>query len=84
MKRKRYDLSLAVLGTEWAAAIIGFTLLGLWIDRRWETAPWGVMICLAIGFVGGTYNFILAAQKANRESAERAAAKESPDGEGSG
>lgn len=73
MKRKRYDLSLAALGTEWAAAVIGFTLLGLWIDRRWETAPWAVLICFGLGFVGGTYNFIRAAQKAARESAERAA-----------
>ena len=72
-KKKKYDLSLAVLGTEWAAAVIGFTLLGLWIDRRWETAPWAVLICLAIGFVGGTYNFVLAAQKAARESAARMA-----------
>ena len=74
MKRKRYDLSLAVLGTEWAAAVIGFTLLGLWIDRRWQTGPWGVLICLGIGFLGGTYNFIKAAQRAARESAARAAA----------
>ena len=74
MKRKKYDLSLAVVGTEWAAAIIGFTLLGLYLDRRFETAPWAVLICLAIGFVGGTYNFVKAAQRAARESAARAAA----------
>ena len=72
-KKKKYDLSLAVLGTEWAAAVIGFTLLGLWIDRRWETEPWAVLICLGIGFVGGTYNFVKAAQRAARESAARAA-----------
>ena len=32
-----------------------------------------VLICLGIGFVGGTYNFVRAAQRAARESAERAA-----------
>ena len=68
MKKKRYDLSLAMLGFEWAAAIIGFTIVGIYIDRYFESAPWGVLICVAIGFVGGTYNFIKAVQRAMRDA----------------
>ncbi len=71
MGRRRYDLGLAGLGMELAAAVIGLTLLGLWIDRRWATAPWGVVICAAIGFVGGLYNFIRSAQRAMERQRER-------------
>ncbi len=73
MKRRRYDLGLAGLGIELAASVIGFTLLGLWIDRRFETAPWAVVICASIGFVGGMYNFIRSAQKAARRAQQAAA-----------
>ena len=75
MKRRRYDLSQAMLGFEWAAAVAGFSLIGLWIDRELETGPWGLVIGVVLGFVGGTYNFFKAAQKAARESAARAAEK---------
>ncbi len=68
MKQIRYNLGLAGLGLELAAAVVGLTLLGLWIDRRWGSAPWGLAICATIGFVGGMYNFIRAAQRAAREA----------------
>ena len=76
MKRKRYDLSLATLGFEWAAAVGGLTGLGYWIDLKKGTDPWGVLIGLCLGFLGGTYNFVRAAQKAARENAARAAEAE--------
>lgn len=81
-RRRRYDVGLAGLGIELAASVIGATLLGLWIDRHWQTDPWGLVICASLGFVGGMYNFIRTAQKAARESqrpAERASRGE--DGE---
>ncbi|MEO1369672.1 MAG: AtpZ/AtpI family protein, partial [Acidobacteriota bacterium] len=28
------------LGAELAAALIGFTLFGLWLDRTYDTSPW--------------------------------------------
>jgi F0F1-type ATP synthase assembly protein I len=73
MKRRRYDLSLAGLGIELAASVIGLTLLGVWIDRRWQTDPWGVVICASIGFAGGMYNFVLSARRAAREAERKAA-----------
>lgn len=48
----------AGMGVELGGAIIGFTLLGLWIDHRFGTQPKGVMIGAALGIVGGMYNFI--------------------------
>ena len=51
---KRY----AGMGVELGGAIIGFTLVGLWIDHRYGTQPKGVMIGAVLGIVGGMYNFI--------------------------
>ncbi len=58
---------LAGLGVELAAAVGGACLLGYWIDRRFETSPWGLVICAILGIVGGLYNMIRQAmQEANR------------------
>lgn len=48
----------AGMGVELAGAVVGFCLLGLWIDRRYETGPYGTLICALLGLVGGMYNFI--------------------------
>lgn len=54
----------AGLGIELAASLIGFTLLGLWIDQKFATGPWGTLICVVVGLIGGFYNFIRAALRA--------------------
>ena len=54
------------LGIEFAAAVGGLTVLGVWIDRRFETAPWGVLIGAGIGLIGGTYNMIRDGLRAGR------------------
>lgn len=46
------------LGVELAASIVGFTLVGLWIDHTYDTGPWGTLICVVLGTVGGFYNFL--------------------------
>ena len=48
----------AGLGIELLGAILGFTLVGLWIDSHYDTSPWGLLICVGLGFVGGFYNLI--------------------------
>lgn len=48
----------AGMGVELGGAIIGFTLVGLWIDHRFGTQPKGVMIGAVLGIVGGMYNFL--------------------------
>ncbi len=64
-------MSMAGMGFELAGAVTGFSFLGLWIDRHWGTEPWGLLICAAIGVVGGLYNFVraarIAAEAINRE-----------------
>ena len=40
---------LAGAGMELAGAVVGLCLLGYWIDRHFESSPWGLLICALIG-----------------------------------
>jgi F0F1-type ATP synthase assembly protein I len=57
----------AGMGVELAVAIVGFCLLGIWIDYRYKTKPWGLLICSFLGVVGGMYNLIRQALQAVRD-----------------
>ncbi|HNQ22887.1 MAG TPA: AtpZ/AtpI family protein [Phycisphaerae bacterium] len=59
------------LGVEFAAAVLGFTLVGYWIDRHYGCGPWGVVIGVALGLIGGMYNLVRQALVASREADER-------------
>lgn len=48
--------SLAGAGLELAAGVGAFTALGWWLDRRFGTAPWLMVIGGGLGLVGGLYN----------------------------
>lgn len=56
---------LAAAGTELAAAVLGGSLLGYWIDRQFDTGPWGLLIGASVGIIGGLYNLV---RKAVHES----------------
>jgi F0F1-type ATP synthase assembly protein I len=56
------------VGIEFAAAIVGFTLVGYWIDRQFGSAPWGLVAGLVLGFVGGFYNLVKQAIRATKEA----------------
>jgi len=60
---------LSGIGIELAAAVAGFTLAGYWWDRHFHTGPWGLLIGLALGLVGGTYNLIRQSLNASRDAA---------------
>jgi F0F1-type ATP synthase assembly protein I len=44
------------LGFELVCAVAGFVLVGVWIDRHYSSGPWGTLICLVLGLIGGLYN----------------------------
>ena len=46
------------LGVELIGAVVILTLLGRWIDRRFQTDPWFTLAGALIGIVGGLYNLI--------------------------
>ena len=53
---------------ELAAAVGGFSLLGYWIDRHYDSSPWGLLIGALLGLIGGFYNLIKASLSASREA----------------
>lgn len=46
------------IGIEFAGAVAGFSLVGVWVDRHYDCGPWGLVIGAALGLIGGTYNMI--------------------------
>ena len=52
------------VGFEFVGAVVCFTLVGIWIDGNWDTRPWGLLICVALGLTGATYNLIRTTMKA--------------------
>lgn len=81
-KPKFRGMRSAGLGIEFAAAVAGLTLLGYWIDRRYATEPWGLLIGAALGLIGGTYNMVREALTTARSSREPAS-KDPDSAEGS-
>ena len=49
-------MSMAGMGVELAGIVAVLTLGGWWIDQKWDTEPWLMLVGLVIGSVGGMYN----------------------------
>ncbi|MEX0746331.1 MAG: AtpZ/AtpI family protein [Phycisphaeraceae bacterium] len=49
---------LAYVGMEFAAGPMAGGLVGYWIDSRYETDPWGLLIGALVGLGAGTYLFV--------------------------
>jgi len=56
------------MGIELAASVVGFTLLGWWLDRHFGWSPWGVLAGVFLGLAGGTYNLVRGALAAVRSA----------------
>ncbi len=69
----------AGVGVEFAAAVAGFTLVGFWIDRHYDSRPWGVLIGAFLGLTGGMYNLIRESLAAFRETGRTKDADRSED-----
>ncbi len=74
------------LGTEFAAAVVGLTLVGLWIDNHFGTSPWAVVSGAAVGLIGGMFNLVRELLGAIRRGADGAEddAGDSPSRDGRG
>jgi ATP synthase protein I len=56
------------VGLELAGATAGLAVFGYWIDRRLGTSPWGILVGVFIGIVGGLYNLVKESLAAVREA----------------
>jgi hypothetical protein len=54
------------MGTEFAFGLVGLLLVGMWVDHTWHTSPRGAITGVAIGIIGGGYNFIRQARNLMR------------------
>jgi len=69
---------LANIGVELAAAVVGLSLLGYWIDGHFKTGPWGLLTGAIVGIVGGLYNMV---RKTIRKAFQSGRPKENQAGE---
>jgi F0F1-type ATP synthase assembly protein I len=46
------------MGMELAGTVAVFCLVGYWIDSKFDTSPWWMVIFSFLGIIGGLYNMI--------------------------
>lgn len=67
-------------GLEFGAAVVVFTLLGYWLDRRLGTLPLCLLLGLALGFGGGLVHLVRALGSTTARSGARRGPEEPPNG----
>jgi F0F1-type ATP synthase assembly protein I len=58
---------LAGIGFEFVAALLMFGGLGWWLDGRWGTGPWLLIVGCGLGFAVGLWLMINAAKRTFRD-----------------
>ena len=46
------------LGMQLAATVGFMLLLGYWLDKKFETSPWLLLVFSFLGIISGLYNFL--------------------------
>ena len=46
----------AGIGVQFALTILAFVFAGIWLDKRLDTSPWLLLICVFAGAGGGFYS----------------------------
>ena len=64
-------MRMAAVGTELVGWVLFPTLIGYWIDQRWGTEPWAVILCGLFGIIGGLAMVIRRGIKINAELVRR-------------
>jgi F0F1-type ATP synthase assembly protein I len=57
----------ATVGFEVAAGAGIGAFAGTWVDRKWQIAPWGVLVGTLLGISAGMYILFKEAMKANKD-----------------
>ena len=51
-------MALLAMGMTVALILAVFVVLGIWADRAWGTAPWGLLIGIALGTVAAVVSVV--------------------------
>lgn len=63
----------AGVGVQFAATILVFVFAGVWLDKRFGTSPWLLLVCVFAGAGGGFFSMYRKITAAQRRDAERTA-----------
>ena len=55
---QRKDASAAGAGLQFGMTICAFALLGLWLDGKFDTGPWLLVVGVLLAFFGGTVSLL--------------------------
>jgi hypothetical protein len=58
VREQRSSFKYAGVGIQFGLAISLFALLGRWLDVRFGTGPWLLLVGVLLGFGGGTYSLL--------------------------
>lgn len=58
VREQRNTLQYAGAGVQFGLTICLFALLGRWLDGRFDTSPWLLILGVLVGFGGGTYSLL--------------------------
>lgn len=62
---------IAFIGFEVAIGVGVGAFIGSWVDRKYRTDPWGLMIGTAIGFATGIYMLVKEAFAINKNDGDK-------------
>lgn len=64
---KQEHIAITTLGLEFAAAEILGAGVGWWLDKKWDSSPWMLLIGVGTGFALGLYMIWRGAQEMERQ-----------------
>jgi len=64
------------LGIELATSVAVTFFLGWWLDGKWGTAPWMMLVLTTFGAAGGMYHFIRTVNNVNKQESKEKISKE--------
>ena len=70
------------MASDFVAAVIVGSLLGWGIDALFGTTPWGLIVCLVLGFITGVRLMVKTANEAGKTAGDADAGKLKDEGDG--
>ena len=64
------NLSSASVGLEMGVSVIIGVLIGIWLDRQLNTAPWMMLLWLGFGFAAGFRGVLRAVKREDRHAGD--------------